>query len=175
MGRPERRATKKVKDKNLVESLGLAECPVTEETKDDLNIIDKGFYLEDKTEGFSGTFDLPFEESKDTSLSKTDILSVQIQYQEQLEKLKLENKLLKKNASSLTKNEEKLLSAIRSEILNQSCEKPVIGRTKFLRKLGMNSKYLDDSIKGLIDKEIIKRIPVNYTAKIMTYSWKILK
>ena len=95
-------------------------------------------------------------------------------YEKKLKALEEENKLLKESRESLTKNENKILSAIRSEKLIQKKERPIIGRTKFLRSYGLNSKFLDDAIKGLIQKEIVKREFVNYSPNIKTSQWEIL-
>ncbi len=174
--KPQRKETKKQSLVSVTASVG----PVIEIIKTDSNIIDKGFYLDDKPESPKETFGLPLKEGEveqkdEFALSQSDIQTVQIKYENKLKMLEEENQRLKNSNAPLSKNEEKLLSAIRSEILNQSSQAPVIGRTKFLTKLGMNSKYLDDSIKGLVDKKIIERAPVKYSAKIMTNSWKILK
>jgi hypothetical protein len=91
-----------------------------------------------------------------------------------MELLEAENSRLKSGSNSLTKNEEKLLSAIRSEVINQLKDEPIIGRNMLLRIYKINSKYLDDSIKSLESKGIVKRTQVKYSAKIKTNSWKIL-
>ena len=45
----------------------------------------------------------------------------------------------------LKKNESKLLSALKSEILIQKTESPLVGRTKLKKVYNINEKYLDDS------------------------------
>lgn len=88
--------------------------------------------------------------------------------------LEEENSRLKDTDKALTKNEEKLLSAIKSERINQDIDNPVIGRSKLIKKYSINSKYMDDAIKGLELKGIIERVPVKYSDRIMTNSWRII-
>jgi hypothetical protein len=95
--------------------------------------------------------------------------------QEKMKALEDENSRLKDAGKILTKNEEKLLSAIKSERINQGNEKPVISRSMLIKKYGMGNKYLDSSITGLESKGYIERKPVNYSAKIKTNSWMLLK
>lgn len=180
MARPERRKTKKVKDQKLVESVAAPVESVIKESELDSNIIDKGFFLEDKeAEGFKGVGELPCSEVVDVKeeahLSQSDVQAIQFKYENKLKILEEENQRLKNDITPLSKNEEKLLSAIRSERINQSVEEPIIGRSMLIRKYKMNSKYLDDSIKGLEERKILERREVPYSAKIMTNSWKLLK
>lgn len=119
-----------------------------------------------------------FDESKKVLLSSDNDTVINpakiVDYEEkikELEKQIFESSLTYK---PLNKNEEKLLSAIKSEIINQDTDEPVIGRSMLLKKYKVNSKYLDDSIKGLEARSLIKRTKVPYTSKIMTNSWKLL-
>jgi hypothetical protein len=95
--------------------------------------------------------------------------------QAKMKALEDENSRLKDTAKILTKNEEKLLSAIKSERINQDKEKPIISRSMLIKKYAMGNKYLDSSITGLESKGYIERKPVNYSAKIKTNSWMLLK
>ena len=74
----------------------------------------------------------------------------------------------------LTKNEQKILIAIKSEMINQKVEKPVISRSLFKKSYGLNSKYLDESIRSLEKKKMISREKASYTKKIKTFKWSIL-
>jgi hypothetical protein len=108
------------------------------------------------------------------SITSSDISAIQAKYEAQIEQLRKENSNLKKG-ERLSINEEKVLSAIRSERLNQDTESPIISRGKFKREYNINQKYLGDSIKNLITKGMISKAEVKYSAKIVTYKWSIIK
>lgn len=157
MARPERRKTKKVK-----ETIDVLELEETQRINyNDDNYEDTGFFIKEKN-------DLPVK--ADTS----DIQAIQLEFEKKLKALEDENQRLKSETSNLSKNEEKLLNAVRSEILNQSSNEPIIGRSKLLKDYKINSRYFDDAINGLISKGLIERNPVKYSSKITTYSWKVL-
>lgn len=101
--------------------------------------------------------------------------NVDLELENRIRALEEENYKLKEKVSGLTKNEEKILSAIRSEVINQSKDNPIIGRSLLINKYKVGSKYLDSSICGLEAKGYISRTPVKYSAKISTNSWQILK
>ncbi len=116
-------------------------------------------------------------ESKNTSVNVGDgnsLLVIKDEYEKKIALLKKKVEIAESQNKSLSKNEEKLLSAIRSERINQSLEEPIIGRSMLIKKYRMNSKYLDDSIKGLEERRIVERKQIPYSAKIMTNSWKLL-
>lgn len=106
------------------------------------------------------------------TFTTSDVQAIQLEYEKKLRDL--ESKLKKEEGPRLSKNEQKLLNAIRSEKLIQENEKPTIGRSRLLNVYKIGPKYLDTAIEGLITKNIIKREEVNYSAKIKTYSWEIL-
>lgn len=108
-----------------------------------------------------------------TTLEKNQSEIEKIKLEKELKKLREENKLLKLKNGSLKKNEEKLLAAIKSEQLNQNTKNPIISRRVLSEQYGIGRKYLDLAINGLLQKEIIKREYVNYTAKIKTSRWSI--
>jgi hypothetical protein len=112
------------------------------------------------------------EDNKLGVSSKSDDLVLVMQAK--MKALEEENLRLKDTGKTLTKNEEKLLSAIKSERINQDRVNPIIGRSKLIKKYCINSKYIDDAIKGLELKNIIKRSPVKYSDRIMTNSWELL-
>jgi hypothetical protein len=110
-----------------------------------------------------------------------DVELLKLAHEKEIAKLKskiLEESEARKRAESgekrLTKNEEKLLAAIRSEMIIQKTNNPIIGRTKLLKEYQINARYFDDAINGLTSKNLIKRKPVKYSAKITTFSWKLI-
>jgi hypothetical protein len=89
----------------------------------------------------------------------------------ELEKAKAE--LAAKVNSNHTSNEKKIISAIRSESINQDLSEPIITRSIFIKKYRVSSRFIDISIKKLIEQKEISRSEVDYTKKIKTYSYKI--
>ena len=162
MGKPQRTTTKKVKDQKLVESCIEVESVIKEEeprsAKD--KTVDKGFYIKD--------------ESLSPTLSQADVQSIQLEYEKKIELLKKEVEAAKNRRVSLTKNEEKLLNAIRSEILSQSTDQPVMTRTYIGKNYGINEKYLGLSIKGLMDKGLIERKAAKTANNQSSFSWELL-
>lgn len=114
------------------------------------------------------------EVDKVGEVSNADLQAIQAEYEKKLKAIQKENDRLRASSSGLTKNEEKILSAIKSEILIQKADKPVIGRAKFKKEYKVNERYLGDAIEGLIQKKVVKREYVNYSAKIKTSQWEIL-
>lgn len=111
---------------------------------------------------------------EEKSETEEGLEGIKAEYEKKLEALKRENEILA-SSSTFTKNEEKLLAAIRSEALIQDKEEPVIGRTKLLKEYRINSRYFDDAINGLVSKGCLERKSVKYSTKITTYSWKLLR
>lgn len=109
-----------------------------------------------------------------TSPTQSDLLSLQKQYERKIKALELQVAQSLSVSGTLSKNEEKLLNAIRSEKMLQKVEEPIIGRSRLIKEYKINTKYLDTAISGLEIKGIILRTAVKYSAKIMTNSWKIL-
>ncbi len=84
--------------------------------------------------------------------------------------------LKRKNINSdLTKNEEKIIAAIRSEQINQNNEQPVISTSALRKKYKVSAKYQGQSIKNLTDRGFIERIESPYSGNVKTFRWKILK
>ena len=160
MARPQRRKTKPVKDKSLLESMNSNVTnlsPVKEDTQD------KGFYI---------------KEDKESEITLVDLQSVQIKYEEKIKKL--EKKLESSSVPSYTlprplkKNEYKLLNAIRSESVAQNKDEPIIGRSLLIKKYKIGPNYLTSSILSLEEKGLIKRNEIPYSSTQTTNSWKLL-
>lgn len=111
--------------------------------------------------------------------NQSDLQLIKFEYEKKLAALESEVVTLREQrkqveGEKLTTNEERLLNAIRSEKILQKKNNPVIGRSKLQNTYKINNRYFDDAIKGLVNKNIIERKQVNYTAKIKTYEWVIL-
>jgi hypothetical protein len=92
-----------------------------------------------------------------------------------LAKAEVEILNLKQGRSELTKNEEKILSAIRSEKLSQDSETPIISTSTLRKKYKVSAKYQGQSTKSLIDKGIVSRVEASYSGNVKTYRWKIIE
>ena len=75
----------------------------------------------------------------------------------------------------LSKNEYKVINAIRSEAFEQNIQEPIIGRTIFMRKYKIGPNYLSKSIESLLGRGIISFKEVPYSTSQNTKSWKLLK
>jgi hypothetical protein len=106
---------------------------------------------------------------------KNQLQVIRDEYEGKIALLEKKVEIAESQDKPLSKNEEKLLNAIRSEKINQAVLEPIIGRNMLIKKYRMNSKYLDDSIKSLEIRKIIKRKEFPYSSKIMTNSWIILE
>jgi hypothetical protein len=159
MARPERRRTKKVK-----EVINIEELQETQRINyDNEGHEDTGFFFRDKKES---TLDRD-------SASLSDIQAIQFDYEAKIELLKKEVESAKARKAPLSRNEEKLLSAIRSESLVQSTDQPVMSRPYLRLNYAMNEKYLGGAIKDLVRKKIILRTPAKKNGQ-STFSWKLL-
>lgn len=94
--------------------------------------------------------------------------------EEEIVKLRKENKLLK-SGTTLTKNEEKILSAIRSEKIEQGTNQPIISTSMLRKKYKVSAKYQGESIRSLISKSMIKRMEASYSGAVKTYRWTIVE
>jgi hypothetical protein len=108
------------------------------------------------------------------SSQKSHLQTVKDNYEKRIALLEKKVKIAESQDKSLSRNEEKLLIAIRSEKINQVINEPIISRNMLIKKYCINSKYLDESIKGLEVKKVIERKEIPYSSKIMTNSWKLL-
>ncbi len=84
-------------------------------------------------------------------------------------------KTLEEKDSSFTKNERKILSAIRSEEISQETESPVISYNKFRKVYKVSSNYYRPSIESLVRRGIIKQKRIAYSGKVSTFRWTISK
>lgn len=84
-----------------------------------------------------------------------------------------ELKKLKSQKSSFTKNEEKILNAIKSEALLQKTNEPQISSRVFRTTYKVSSDYFRKSIDSLIVSEAIERIETKFAGKVPTYRWKV--
>jgi hypothetical protein len=97
-----------------------------------------------------------------------------IELREKLNQAKIQIQELKKIDTSLTKNEEKVINAIRSESLNQNTETPLISYNKFRKLYKVSSSYYRPSIESLLRKNIITKEKSVFSGKVITYKWKII-
>jgi D-alanyl-D-alanine carboxypeptidase len=80
-----------------------------------------------------------------------------LKLKEELEKAKEKIQNLESLNTPLTKNEEKIVAAIRSESLNQKNNSPIISYNKFRKEYKVSSDYYRPSISNLLNKGIIKQ------------------
>jgi len=97
-----------------------------------------------------------------------------IELREKLNQAQIQIQELKKIDTSLTKNEEKVINAIRSESLNQNTETPLISYNKFRKIYKVSSSYYRPSIESLLSKNIITKEKSVFSGKVITYRWKII-
>jgi len=93
------------------------------------------------------------------------------------ELLEARNKIkeLEVNKSSLTKNEEKIIAAIRSESIEQKTESPIISYNRFRRVYKVSSNYYRPSISSLIEKKIINKEETSFSGSVKTFKWKLIE
>ena len=106
-------------------------------------------------------------ENKDLDAIKSD-------YEKKIALLEKRVEIAESKDRPLSKNEEKLLTAIKSEKINQGIKEPIISRNMLIKKYKINSKYLDEAIKSLELRGLIERREIPYSSKIMTNSWKLI-
>jgi small-conductance mechanosensitive channel len=83
-------------------------------------------------------------------------------------------KALESNREGFSKNEEKILAAIRSESLSQGTDTPQISSRIFRSIYKVSSDYFRPSIENLLSRGIIERTQIKFAGKIPTYRWRIL-
>lgn len=106
--------------------------------------------------------------------TNADLQAMKLELEKKIQAIQQENDRLKASSNRLTKNEEKILNAIRSEKLEQQTETPIISTSMLRKKYKVHPNYQAVSIKGLIDKSIIKREEAIFSGSVKTYRWKIL-
>ena len=110
------------------------------------------------------------EKDSVASVTNIDMQTLQVKYEKELSQLKEQIAKVVKP----TKNEEKILSAIKSEQLIQKTSTPTIGRNLLMREYDLRPKYLDKSIQSLLQKGLVKRTFVKYSATQNTSKWEVL-
>ena len=88
--------------------------------------------------------------------------------------LQEENKLLRAG-DDLTKNEKKIIAAIRSEVIEQKTDKPIISTSMLRKKYRVSAKYQGGSVEALTNKNLIKREKASYSGEVKTYRWMLIE
>jgi hypothetical protein len=188
--KPERVKAKKVKDQSLVESVATLEESVIESSKADSNIVDKGFYLDEKeTEGFKETIELPLKEvivlKEEAPLSQADIQAVQLEYEKKIKELKDENNKLRSVSNTdpfeelvsrkLKNNMHRFIQAVFLESKIQETEWPVISTNKLRKLYKVTSDSFKDCLTFGIDGGWIIRKEISYSGDVKTWAYKTLR
>jgi len=92
----------------------------------------------------------------------------------ELKEAREELKIIKESGTTLTKNEKKVLTAIRSEELIQGTKSPLISYNCFRKKHKVSSDYYRESIKSLLAKGMITQEESPYSGKVTTFRWTII-
>lgn len=117
----------------------------------------------------------PTETGSSRSEKKASVSSISSNdYEDKIRALEIELARVRSEKGRLTVNEEKVLSAIRSETVKQGCDRPVITRSMFIKSYKINVRYFDDSVARLISLGIVVKEEVKYSTKVVTYSWGIV-
>ena len=80
---------------------------------------------------------------KSTSDTKSNLQVIKDEYEQKIALLEKKVKIAESQDRGLSRNEEKLLNAIRSEAINQFIKEPIVSRSTLIKKYKINSKYLD--------------------------------
>lgn len=94
---------------------------------------------------------------------------------EELERAKEKIQTLEMSSGNLTKNEEKIIAAIRSESLIQDTEMPSISYNRFRKTYKVSSDYYRPSINSLIKKGLIHQEVTTFSGNVKTFRWKVLE
>ena len=92
----------------------------------------------------------------------------------QLKEAQKQVQILKFQNPEYSKNENKILNAIRTESLEQGTSEPQISSRVFRTTYKVSSDYFRKSIDALLAKEVIKRTEIKFAGKVPTYKWKII-
>ena len=92
----------------------------------------------------------------------------------ELEKAQEKIQLLESFNNTLSKNEEKIINAIRSESIEQNTNKPIISYNKFRKKHKVSSNYYRPSIEKLLNKGIIEKEEACFSGKVKTFKLTIV-
>lgn len=112
---------------------------------------------------------------KNVEVDLGDIRAIKSEYEQKIALLEKKVEVAESQNKNLTKNEEKLLSAIRSEQLNQSTEWPLISTNKIRKSYKVHPAYFAKSLDSLISLGIVERKQATYSGSIKTYKYTILK
>ena len=102
------------------------------------------------------------EKSRKSTLEKIEPKkSESISLEEKVKKLEKENKALKAqhqiSVSTLSKNELKIIAAIRSESIIQDTDEPKISANRLKKEYRVNRDYYRRSVENLIEQKIISQ------------------
>ena len=111
-------------------------------------------------------------DSSEINKSKDSIIK---EYEEKIANLKKEVELARSSERALTKNEEKLLNAIRSEQVNQELDWPLISTNVLRKKYKVHPAYFSQALESLVSLGYIERRETTYSGNIKTYKYRILK
>lgn len=92
----------------------------------------------------------------------------------ELKEAKEELKTIKECGTPLTKNENKILAAIKSEELKQGTKSPQISYNRFRKEYRVSSSYYRKSINSLLKKGLITKDEIPYSGEIITFRWTII-
>lgn len=101
--------------------------------------------------------------------------AIESEYEQKIALLEKKVEIAESQNKQLTKNEEKLLSAIRSEQLSQSTEWPLISTNKIRKTYKVHPAYFAKSLDNLISFGKVERREATYSGSIKTYKYTILK
>ncbi len=94
---------------------------------------------------------------------------------EELQKANAKIQTLETSSRNLTKNEEKVIAAIRSESIEQKTEMPIISYSKFRKVYKVSSDYYRPSINSLLQRGLITQKEATFSGNVKTYRWKIIQ
>jgi hypothetical protein len=80
-----------------------------------------------------------------------------------------------KGQAPLSKNMTKILAAIRSEIVIQETNRPVISSTRLRKHYKVHPNFFGDSVSYLINNGYISREETPYSGKVSTYKYWLLR
>jgi hypothetical protein len=104
-----------------------------------------------------------------------DLDFIKSKYEQKIALLEKKVEVAESQNKPLTKNEEKLLSAIRSEQVKQGSDWPVISTNKLRKMYKVHPAYFARSLETLTISGVISREETAYSGSIKTYKYTILK
>jgi hypothetical protein len=141
------------------------------------HLIDEAVNEYNEQKEKSNNKDLALKESSDENeIDELQLLKEKYEAEKKA-RLQAEERLVEsaKNPSiSLTTNEKKLISAIKSEILIQETEEPVISTNKLRKHYKVHPNYFAESLNNLLESGLIAREEACFSGKIQTYKYSLL-